>query len=410
MKDRLEPGKVGVVVLAGTTKMKKGAGGKKRSGALYRLLRPSLWTASKQELESTLSSRINQDDYIVGQNKPLLYLHPTLTAQKNLNFLKKGLYFAGKTGDRMYRKRKHELMDFLSISGKTPVSLVLRAAIRCPDVDPAMIAVVGPRRQLENEVKRSGIEGVLIAEQVGSIGENILKGKQTLVKAGYRGRWVLVLGADVPLITPKAISKFIEAALGRGSDADLVFGLGSRQELAEYIRRKGMTHLGPVGPNRPKRGHLNKFGFPFIDDIPLFGREGARVHMMVGNIFLYRASSMDSGFVDRFYSVRKMGSDPFAYPFLIKHFASTILKGLRWKLPASEGESVLKRMTGVKVLFCPVMPQVILDMDSYTDLRRLSAIYFHGKEIDEDLEVDFREYLRERKGKGRRHRRRQKVH
>src|SRR5210317_1862967 len=96
--------KLGVVILAGNAKIRKQIRRKKRRGFFLRLLRPRYWLASRMEFESRLSSKINRDDYIVGENKSLLYIHPDLISQKNVNFLKRVLYFAGKTGDRFYRK------------------------------------------------------------------------------------------------------------------------------------------------------------------------------------------------------------------------------------------------------------------------------------------------------------------
>ena len=129
MKDVDRFSAIGVVVLAGNAKIHKQRRRKKRRGFFLRLLRPRYWLSSRIEFESRLSSKINRDDYIVGENKSLLYIHPDLIPQKNVNFLKRALYFAGKTGDRFYRKNKKDLLEYLSKEGKTSIYMVLKAIL-----------------------------------------------------------------------------------------------------------------------------------------------------------------------------------------------------------------------------------------------------------------------------------------
>ena len=87
MEDRVNEG-IGVIVLAGNTRIKRQIRRRKRRGFFFRVARPNLWTVDRKVLEAKLTSKINRDDYIVGENKSLLYLHPDLISSKNLNFLK----------------------------------------------------------------------------------------------------------------------------------------------------------------------------------------------------------------------------------------------------------------------------------------------------------------------------------
>jgi hypothetical protein len=346
------------------------------------------------EFESRLSSRINRDDYIVGENKSLLYLHPDLIPQKNVNFLKRVLYFAGKTGDRFYRKNKRDLLQYLSQDGKTAISMVLRTLMVTEQLDKERIVVVGPRNQLRREVRKQGLDGITIIEQGDSIGENILIGKEGLMGLGYGEDYFLVVGGDVPMISPGSILDFMGSARDRGGDPDLFYGLGSRQEMATFITEHDLDHMGKVGPNRPQKGNFNKFGFPLVDDIPIFSEKGDRTNLMIGNMFLYRTSSADRSFVDRFYSVRKMFANPLTLPYLAWNWAGPLYRASKWRLTVSEAEEIFKDRTGISLTVCPVHPEVALDMDSYSDLRRLSALQFHREGKPHDLEMDFKNYIK----------------
>lgn len=388
---------LGVVILAGNAKIYKQLWRKKRRGFFLRLLRPRYWLASRHEFESRLSSKINRDDYIVGENKSLLYIHPDLIPQKNVNFLKRVLYFAGKTGDRFYRKNKKDLLHYLSKEGKTSICLVLKALLSTETIEKDKVVVVGPRKQLEREIKRRGFSGVNVIEQGDSIGENILIGKEGLISLGYDQEYVLVVGGDVPMISPPSIMDFISSAVSRGGDPDLFYGMGSRQEMARFITEHDLDHMGKVGPNYPKKGNFNKFGLPFLDDVPIFGDANARVNMMMGNIFLYKTSSVDRGFVNRFYSVRKMLANPFTLPYLAWNWARPLYRASRWRLPLTEAEAIFKGRTKIALATCTVDPELALDMDSYSDLRRLSALQFHREGKPHDLELDFKNYIRGRR-------------
>jgi hypothetical protein len=397
--------KIGVVVLAGNTKIRKQIRRKKRRGFFLRLLRPRFWLVNKAEFESRLSSKINRDDYIVGENKSFLYLHPDLIPQKNMNFLKRSLYFAGKTGDRIYKKNKRELLVYLSKEGNTAISMVLKAIISNGSVDTDKIVVVGPKKQLDREIKKDGFENTTVIEQGDSIGENILIGKEGLLDLGYDKDHFMVVGGDIPMISPGSIEDFLISAAARQGDPDLYYGLGSRQEMAQFITDHDLDHMGKVGPNRPKKGNFNKFGFPLVDDIPIFGKKDARTNMMIGNIFLYRVRSVDRQFVDRFYSVRKMLANPLTLPYLVWNWAGPLYRASKWRLGITEAEDIFKDRTGISMKVCAVHPEVALDMDSYSDLRRLSALQFHREGKPHDLELDFKNYIRKRKKERKKRRR-----
>ncbi len=393
------------IILAGNAKIKRQLRRRRRRGLLYRISHPSLWRVDRKKLESSLASKINRDDYIVGENKALLYLHPDLISQNNINFLKRVLYFAGKTGDRIYRKNKRYLLEYLSGKGEASISIVLRAVHNCRQLDDDLAVVVGPSKQIRRELKRAGITGFKVREQGNSIGENILKGKNTLSDIGYHKKQLLVLGGDLPLVNSENLGKFIEKALEREGDPDIRFGMGSRQQLKKYIEDHELTSLGSVGPNYPKAGNLNKFGIPLIDDIGLFSKKNARNHLMMGNMFLVKFQSVDRRFIDRFYSLRKMGANPLTYPYLAYKFGYPIFKALRWKMKVTDAERTFKKATGVDVKVAPVTPDLTLDLDSYSDLRRLSALYFHRMRTSHDLEKDLKEYLKRKRTEKKRSRR-----
>jgi hypothetical protein len=63
----------------------------------------------------------------------------------------------------------------------------------------------------------------------------------------------------------------------------------------------------------------------------------------------------------------------------------------------TEAEKCFFRATGVKVNISPVSPDLTLDLDSYSDLRRLSALYFHRLRTSHDLETDLKEFVKGKK-------------
>ncbi len=396
---------LGVVVVAGSRKEGKKEKKRRRRHLYTRMLHPRLWKTNRSEFEVRFASRINRDDYIIGENKSLLYLHPDLVNVNNLNFLKRVLYFSGKSGDRFYRKRKKALLEYLSRGGITPVTLIVKALLENEYVDPGMIVIVGPRKQLLYELERNGLGSTQVVHHGSSLGENIQKGKEHLLSAGYRGEYMLVQGGDVPLVTAESLQMFMESVRDRGRSPDLYYGVGSRRELGDFIREHGAESQGRVGPNYPRKGYLNKFGVRILDDIGIFGRGNARDIAMVGNVFLYKTSSVNCEFIDRFYSMRKMFANPFVIPRLVKDFGLLLFRSGRWKLRLTDAEEFFRRSMKVDLRFAYAPSECVLDMDSYSDLRRLSALHFNKMGSSHDLEVDFRRYLRKKIKRERRRRR-----
>lgn len=392
---------IAAIVLAGNKKIRRELRRKKRRGFYYRLRNPKLWLSSRERLENAITSSINRDDYIVGENKSLLYLHPDLIQQENINFLKRVLYFAGKTGDRVYRRNKEDLLHFLSEEGITPISLVVRALKGSNYIDSSRIVVVGPGNQIRRELGSRDIQDIIVVDQGNSLGENILKGAKELRNFGYDKDYTLMIGGDVPLVTSSSIDDLMACINDRGGEPDLFYGVGSRKEVGEFIKNNGIEHMGIVGPNHPKKGNLNKFGFPIIDDIPLFGKKDHQTHMMIGNVFLYRTRSINRKFIDRFYKLRKMAANPLTYPYLIWNFGSPLIRSLRWKMNVTDAEASFDQITGVQMKLFPVHPEVAMDMDSYSDLRRLSALHFHRTGGDRDLERDFKDYVKNKRKRAR---------
>jgi hypothetical protein len=385
------------VVLAGNAKIKRQLRRRRRRGVFYRISHPDMWKVERKKFESSLASKINKDDYIVGENKSLLYIHPDLISQGNINFLKRILYFAGKTGDRIYRRNKKDLLEYLSVKGITSISVVMRAVDSCRHIDNERTVVVGPKKQLSRELEREGLGRFHVLEQGNSIGENILIGKNYLEQNGFEGERMLVLGGDLPLITETNLSTFIAKAMDSSERPDISYGMGSRRELGNFIREHDLGSLGSVGPNHPKKGNLNKFGIPLVDDRKLFNRSPGKEYLMMGNMFIIRFDIVEKRFIDRFYSLRKMGANPFTYPYLLYKFGKPLLKAVSWKLKVSDAERSFMKATGIKIRISPVAPDLTLDLDSYTDLRRLSALYFHRLRTTHDLETDLKDFIKTKK-------------
>ncbi len=392
---------IATVVLAGNAKIKRQLRRRRRRGVFYRISHPSLWNVDKKRLEASLASRINRDDYIVGENKTLLYTHPDLISQQNINYLKRVLYFAGKTGDRIYKRNKKDLLEYLSRKGEAPISIVLRGVQECSYLDRSRTVIIGPKQQIQRELNRSEISGFHIEDQSNSIGENILIGKQVLSNIGYKGEHILILGGDLPLLTGRNLSLFLERSFERSGDPDIRFGMGTRQELKVFIEKNDLTSMGAVGPNHPRSGNLNKFGIPVRDDLEIFGERDTKKHLMMGNMFITRFEKVNRKFIDRFYSLRKMGANPLTYPYLLYKFGRPLFRAMRWNMTISEAEKCFLKATGVKLKVAPVSADLTLDLDSYSDLRRLSALYFHRLRTTNDLETDLKDYVKRKRAERR---------
>jgi hypothetical protein len=264
--------------------------------------------------------------------------------------------------------------------------------------------IVGPGNQIRKELKRRGITGVKVIEQGESLGENMIKGSRELEADGYENDHILMIGGDVPLATSSSIDEMIDFIEQRGGDPDIFYGVGSRQEVGSFIMEHGLENMGRVGPDYPKKGNLNKFGFPIIDNIPIFGKKGEKTHLMIGNVFIYRRSSINKEFIDKFYRLRKMAANPFTYPYIIYKFGAPMFRAVRWKMTVTDAEKTFARATGVKISLFPVHPEIALDLDSYSDLRRLSALHFHRLGTDKDLEMVLKDFIK-KKGSRRKRRR-----
>ena len=98
-------------------------------------------------------------------------------------------------------------------------------------------------------------------------------------------------------------------------------------------------------------------------------------------------------------------ANPFAYPRLIYNFGPPLARAMRWRMPLTEGERIFSRKVAVDLRVAPGHPLLALDLDSYTDLRRASAIQFGVKGKHRSLEVDFKQYIKDLRRKNRRRRR-----
>ena len=349
---------------------------------------------SKGILENRITSWVNRDDYIYGENKPLLYLHPDLVWGPNMAFFKRTVNLSRRTGIDVYRKHRNILLKYLSVKGVTSLEIVARSLAGSKLVDQESIVVVGPVDHIKKELDRSGAKHIRIVKQGASLGDNILIGRKALIGSGFKGRYVMILGGDMPLIDSGQIDGFVQACRDRGGGPDMFYGMSSREALGPSLEELDVGHLGP---NRPVRGNLKKFGMQFIDDMGLFGPAGERIALMNSNLFLYKGSSFDPKTINRLYSMRKMFANPFIYHRLILDFGIPLIRTLMWRLPLSEGEEVFSRTVGFKLNVVPTNPLLALDLDSFTDLRRASAILFGVKGERRDLEVDLKEYVKRRR-------------
>ncbi|MDG6224000.1 MAG: hypothetical protein QCI82_00640 [Candidatus Thermoplasmatota archaeon] len=391
----MEDGDVGVIILSGTSRAARHIRWKRRATLLGRLLG---WKGdSKGVLENRITSWVNRDDYIYGENKPLLYLHPDLVWGPNMAFFKRTVNLSGRTGIDVYRKRRSILRKYLSVKGVTSLEIVARSLSGSKLVDQKNIVVVGPVDPIKKELDRSGAKHIRIAKQGGSLGDNILIGRKALIGSGFKGGYIMILGGDMPLIDSGQIDSFVQACRARGGGPDMFYGMSSRKALGPRLEELDVVHLGRLGPNRPARGNIKKFGIQFIDDLGLFGPEGERVALMNSNLFLYKRSSFDPKTINRLYSMRKMFANPFIYHRLIRDFGIPLIRTLMWRLSLSEGEGIFSRTVGFKLNVVPTNPLLALDLDSFTDLRRASAILFGVKGERKDLEVGLKEYVKRRR-------------
>jgi hypothetical protein len=395
----MDDGRIGVVVLAGTSKAARHIRWKRRAGLLGRVLG---WRGdSKGILENRMTSWINRDDYIYGENKALLYLHPELVWGPNMAFFKRTINFARRSSERLYRKRRDELLSFLSKGGETSLEVVVRALEGSATIDPSMVVIVGPVDPIKAEMDNAGLSMRRIVKQGSSLGDNILIGKKALDEAGYHGDYFMTIGADMPLLDSSQVDSFIEGCRGRDCDPDIFYGMSSRTALGPVIDELGVSFLGKLGPNRPAKGNIQKFGIPAVDDLGLFGEVGAKVPLMNSNVLLYRTQHVNGKLINRLYSLRKMFANPFIYPRLIYNFGPPLFRALRWRMPLSEGERIFSDRVGIDLKVAPGHPLLALDLDSYTDLRRASAIRFGIKGKERSLEVDFRKYVKEARKRSR---------
>jgi hypothetical protein len=399
----MDGSEVGAVVLAGTSKAARHIRWKRRAGSMGSILG---WRGdSKGFLENRITSWINRDDYIYGENKALLYMHPELVWAPNMAFFKRTIGFSRRSRDRLYRKRRDELLRFLSIEGKTSLEIVLRALEASRSIDPDNVVIVGPVDPIEKELQRSALKGRRVVKQGSSLGDNILIGKKALLDSGYRGEYFLTIGADMPILQSAHIDHFIQGCASRGGRPDIFYGMSSRHALGPAIDELEVSYLGTPGPNRPAKGNIKKFGIPIIDDVGLYGEKGARIPLLSANVLLYRTEAVDGKLINKLYSLRKMFANPFAYPRLIYNFGPPLARAMRWRMPLTEGERIFSRKVAVDLRVAPGHPLLALDLDSYTDLRRASAIQFGVKGKHRSLEVDFKQYIKDLRRKNRRRRR-----
>jgi hypothetical protein len=393
---------VGAVVLAGSSKAARHIRWKRRAGILGGILG---WTGDQTGfLEDRMTSWINRDDYIYGENKALLYMHPELVWAPNMAFFKRTISFARRSRDRLYRRRKDELLKFLSLEGKTSLEIVVRALEDAESIEHKHIAIVGPADPITKELERAGLKGRRVVKQGSSLGDNILIGKEALLDGGYRGDYFMTIGADMPILKSAHVDMFIQGCALRGGVPDIFYGMSSRNALGPVIDELEVSYLGTPGPNRPAKGNIKKFGIPIIDDVGLF-KDGERTPLLSANILLYRTQAVDAKLINRLYSLRKMFANPMAYPRLIYNFGPPLARALRWRMPLSEGERIFSRKVGVDLRVAPGHPLLALDLDSYTDLRRASAIHFGVKGEHRSLEVDFKQYIKDIRTSGGRRRR-----
>jgi hypothetical protein len=290
----------------------------------------------KEGLKKWLVSQIYQESYISGINKaalrPLsLYLGEDTENKSNLDYV----------------------VDALSDSLM---------------VDNEFVVTVGLKDELSDVVNNR----THLIEQGNSLGENMVKGNNFLQDIGYKGDHVLYICGDIPLISGYYLDLFFEECQRRGS-AEGYVGIGSRKQLRQFVTEKEIEQFGEVRDSQfPKRGYLNKFGIPLIDDSNIFYPTETYDEFVSGNTFLIHKSVLDDKLFNTFYHNIKF---PWNLKILLQNTSLSdtinLFKG-RWTV--SQAEEFIQSSYGYSMKLAAQKPEFMFDTDSHEDFARNSYL------------------------------------
>jgi len=147
----------------------------------------------------------------------------------------------GENSEHLSRFSSQSYEAMIEIAGKPMVTFVANALAATPEVE--RIFIMGPVTQLEHCVFP---ENVILLEG----GQTITQTIQLGMKALGHERKVLIVTADIPLLTPAAISDFLKQCAGH--QADLYYPIVSRDTNNQhypgnkrtYVRFKDGTYTG----------------------------------------------------------------------------------------------------------------------------------------------------------------------
>jgi GTP:adenosylcobinamide-phosphate guanylyltransferase len=127
---------------------------------------------------------------------------------------------------------------FLPVGGRPMVERVLRALNKTPEIGRCGLVAPSPIPETIASLCDS-----LIPER-GDLMENTVAGLAAFPDA----EWVLLCGADLPLLTPAAVSSFLRAA--RTPDSDFGYGIVRREDLESRLEGAKKTFV------RVQEGHF----------------------------------------------------------------------------------------------------------------------------------------------------------
>jgi len=210
---------------------------------------------------------------------------------------------------------------FTPLAGRPMVEFVLRALRGASSV--RRVALVGP---LPLPPALAAYVDLAIEDR-GALLDNVAAGLAALGGAG----WVLAAGADIPLLTPRVVDAFVEAA--RAIDAEIVYGVVRREDVLREAPAIRKTFV------RLREGTLTGGSLVLLDA---------------------RAFTRARSAIDRAVRARKRPWD------LARLFGPRTVFGLlTGTLRIPELEDRVARLAGVRAraLVCP-SPEIAIDVDS----------------------------------------------
>ena len=247
------------------------------------------------------------------------------------------LVIAGGSSDKLQNYREVAKEALIPIGDKVMVEYVLEALEGTPGI--SKIAVVGP-----NELKNifAHKEKLIIAGEGKSAIDSIINGLELLKPQGR----VLILTADIPLISPVAISEFLDAC--KDTSVDIYY------------------------PIVPKEAYEDKY--PGIKRTYVTTKDGTYTG---GNAFFINPNIADRC-AETAKKLVKLRKSPLALSSLIGW--KFILKLITKRITIEEAEEKFSDLLGVKgrVVFS-LYPEIGMDVDKPSDLQLVNSVIGNSK-------------------------------